>query len=58
MTKPLDAVELTKQIVRMNTINPPGDEEACARHLGTLLEAAGCSVAYHKLGEKQLNVWN
>ncbi len=28
MTMPLDAVELTKQIVRMNTVNPPGDEEA------------------------------
>ncbi len=56
MTKPLDAVELTKQIVRMNTINPPGDEEMCARHLGALLEAAGCSVAYHKLGDKRASL--
>ena len=56
MTKPLDAVELTKQIVRMNTINPPGDEEACAHFLGALLEAAGCSVAYHKLGEKRASL--
>jgi succinyl-diaminopimelate desuccinylase len=56
MTMPLDAVELTKQIVRMNTINPPGDEEACARHLGALLEAAGCSVAYHKLGENRASL--
>ena len=56
MTQPLDAVELTKQIVRMNTINPPGDEEACAQHLGALLEAAGCSVAYHKLGEKRASL--
>ena len=56
MTKPLDAVELTKQIVRMNTINPPGDEEACARVLGSLLESAGCKVAYHKLGEKRASL--
>lgn len=56
MMNPLDAVELTKQIVRMNTINPPGEEEACARHLGALLEAAGCSVAYHKLGEKRASL--
>jgi succinyl-diaminopimelate desuccinylase len=56
MTKPLDAVELTKQIVRMNTINPPGDEEACARVLGSLLESAGCEVAYHKLGEKRASL--
>ena len=56
MTMPLNAVELTKQIVRMNTINPPGDEEACARHLGALLEAAGCSVAYHQLGENRASL--
>ena len=56
MSKPLDAVELTKQIVRMNTINPPGDEEACARVLGSLLESAGCEVAYHKLAEKRASL--
>ena len=36
-----DAIELSKQIVRMNTINPPGQETQCARHLGALLEKAG-----------------
>jgi succinyl-diaminopimelate desuccinylase len=56
MNKPLDAVELTKQIVAMNTINPPGDEAACARHLGALLESAGCSVAYHELGQKRASL--
>ena len=56
MTKPVDAVELTKQIVRMNTINPPGNEEACARVLGSLLESAGCTVAYHKLDEKRASL--
>ena len=56
MSKPLDAVELTKQIVRMNTINPPGDEEACARVLGSLLESTGCKVAYHKLAEKRASL--
>ena len=56
MSKPLDAVELTKQIVRMNTVNPPGDEEACARHLGALLESAGCTVAYHKLSDKRASL--
>ncbi|MGD8478217.1 MAG: M20 family metallopeptidase, partial [Burkholderiales bacterium] len=53
MSKPLDAVELTKQIVRMNTINPPGNEDACARYLGALLESAGCKVVYHALAEKR-----
>jgi succinyl-diaminopimelate desuccinylase len=54
--KPIDATELTRQIVRMNTINPPGNEEACARHLGGLLQDAGFAVAYHRLGERRANL--
>jgi succinyl-diaminopimelate desuccinylase len=56
MGKAIDAVALTKEIVRMNTINPPGDEEACARYLGALLEGAGFSVNYHRMGEKRANL--
>lgn len=56
MAAQIDAVELTKQIVRMNTINPPGDEEHCARHLGTLLENAGFKVAYHQLSPKRASL--
>ena len=53
MNTPQDAVDLTKQIVRMNTVNPPGDEEACARYLGSMLESAGCKVGYYPLSEKR-----
>lgn len=56
MSKRNDAIELTKEIVRMNTINPPGDEEACARHLGALLEGARFEVQYHRMGEKRANL--
>jgi succinyl-diaminopimelate desuccinylase len=56
MTAAVNALELTRQIVRMNTINPPGDEETCARHLGALLENAGFSLAYHKLGDRRANL--
>ena len=49
-------VELTKQLVRMNTINPPGEEEACARFLGNMLEEAGFSVAYFPLGDKRASL--
>jgi succinyl-diaminopimelate desuccinylase len=45
----IDAVELSKQLVRMNTINPPGAEQACARHIGRLLEDAGFRTRYHEL---------
>jgi succinyl-diaminopimelate desuccinylase len=41
-----DAVALTRDLLKFNTINPPGAEEACARHLGDLLAKAGFAVDY------------
>src|SRR5262245_13789644 len=40
----------------MNTVNPPGGEEACARFLGGLLEDAGFRVEYHIFGEGRANL--
>ncbi|MEZ5853805.1 MAG: M20 family metallopeptidase [Hyphomicrobiaceae bacterium] len=51
-----DAVELTRELIRFRTINPPGEEEACARHLGGLLEAAGFRCDYVFLGEGRASV--
>src|SRR5258706_7601268 len=48
-----NAIELTKQIVRMNTINPPGQETQCARHLGALLEKAGLRCKYRELAPQR-----
>jgi succinyl-diaminopimelate desuccinylase len=45
------ALKLTRELLRFNTINPPGQERACAEHLGRLLEAQGFSCAYHEFGE-------
>jgi succinyl-diaminopimelate desuccinylase len=56
MAAQTNALELTKQLVRMNTINPPGQEEQCARHIGVLLEGAGFSVRYHELGAKRASL--
>jgi succinyl-diaminopimelate desuccinylase len=41
-----DAVQLTRELLRFNTINPPGAERACAQHLGELLKRAGFAVEY------------
>lgn len=51
-----DPVELTRQLLRFNTINPPGAEEPCARHIGGLLEAAGFTVTYHGFGSGRANL--
>jgi succinyl-diaminopimelate desuccinylase len=45
----MDALALTRELLRFDTINPPGQEQACARHLAKRLEAAGFAVAEHAL---------
>lgn len=51
-----DSVALTQEILRIDTINPPGNEEACARHLGRLLEAGGFRTRYHSFGPGRVNL--
>lgn len=51
-----DPVKLTQDILRMETVNPPGNEEACARFLGGLLEAAGYRIRYHSFGPGRVNL--
>ena len=40
----LDCVALTRRLIGFNTINPPGDEAACAQYLAELLTPAGVLV--------------
>jgi succinyl-diaminopimelate desuccinylase len=42
------ALQLTRNLLQFNTINPPGQERDCAYYLGKLLEDAGFKVAYHE----------
>jgi succinyl-diaminopimelate desuccinylase len=44
-----DVVELTQELVRTRTVNPPGDEEKAASLLAARLEAAGLEVTSHEL---------
>ena len=52
----LDARALTRELLAFNTINPPGMERACAKHLGALLERAGFRVAYHEFAEARTSL--
>jgi succinyl-diaminopimelate desuccinylase len=56
VVKAQDAIQLTKELVRMNTINPPGREEPCARHLGARLEGAGFQIKYYSFGEGRVSL--
>lgn len=45
----MNATELTRELVRYETINPPGSEKPCAEYLGAILADAGFRVAYDAL---------
>ena len=45
------ALDLARDLVRFDTINPPGHERACARHLARLLETGGFAVTEHEFAE-------
>jgi len=51
-----DAVALTRDLLRFDTVNPPGRERECARHAGALLEGWGYRVEYHEYAEERTSV--
>jgi len=51
-----DEISLTRDLLQLNTINPPGDERDCAHHLGRLLEDWGYAVEYHEYSDKRTSV--
>jgi succinyl-diaminopimelate desuccinylase len=48
---PVSALDLTRDLIRFDTINPPGNERACAEYLAGILEGAGFSVELLPFGE-------
>ncbi len=51
-----DVLELTRSLLRFDTVNPPGRERDCARHAGALLEQWGFRVEYHEFAERRTSV--
>jgi succinyl-diaminopimelate desuccinylase len=56
MTPGTDAVALTQSLLRFDTVNPPGNEDQCARMLGAALERAGFRTRYHSFGPGRTNL--
>jgi succinyl-diaminopimelate desuccinylase len=52
----LSAVQLTRDLIRLRSINPPGDEEPCARLLAGILEGAGFRVSSHSFAEGRTSI--
>ncbi len=51
-----DAVGLTRELIRIPSLNPPGDEEQCARFTAELLQANGFQVRLHSFGPRRFNL--
>lgn len=45
----MDAISLTQTLVRLDSVNPPGNEEPCARAVGEVLQQAGFEIRHHQL---------
>jgi len=50
------ATAITQRLIQFNTINPPGDEQDCTRHLGAMLESAGFEINYFEYDERRTSL--
>ena len=49
-------MQLTRDLVRLRSINPPGDEAACSNLLAGILEAGGFRVSKRDLSPGRTNI--
>jgi succinyl-diaminopimelate desuccinylase len=49
-------LEITRELVQIETMNPPGREFECAQYVGKLLQDAGLHVSYHEFADGRTSV--
>ena len=49
-------LEITRELVQIETMNPPGRELECAHYVGKLLQDAGLQVSYHEFAGGRTSV--
>jgi len=52
----ISPISLTQELIRFDTVNPPGNETPCARYLGRILEEAGFQTQFLELGVGRENL--
>jgi succinyl-diaminopimelate desuccinylase len=52
----LDATEITRRLIRFDTINPPGNERPALEWLVRLLAPAGFEIAWQPMGDGRANL--
>ncbi len=52
----IDAVELTRQLIRFETVNPVNPEKDCVEYVGSLLAENGFDISYHDFAPGRTNL--
>ena len=52
----IDPVELSRELISFNTINPPGNELSCILHLEEILKAAGLATSLQQFAPGRANL--
>jgi succinyl-diaminopimelate desuccinylase len=53
---PFNPIELSRELVAFNTINPPGRDLACIKHLENILASSGLATSVHGFGQDRANL--
>lgn len=53
---PIDPVELSRELIAFNTINPPGNELGCIQHLEKILAGAGLETSVQNFAPDRANL--
>src|SRR3954469_4475357 len=53
---PIDPIELSRELIAFNTINPPGNELACIAHLEKILSGAGAKTSLQHFAPERANL--
>ncbi|GAB4235046.1 MAG: M20 family metallopeptidase [Elainellaceae cyanobacterium] len=56
MATSISPLDLTRNLLVFNTMNPPGQEQQCAKYLGTLLESVGFQVRCYEFAPQRTTV--
>ena len=56
MTISTHSIDLTRNLLAFNTMNPPGQEQECARYLGSLLESVDFDVRCYEFSPQRTTI--
>ena len=49
-------LEIARELVRIESVNPPGHENECAQYIGKLMQDAGLQVNFYEFAEGRTGI--